>query len=307
MVNRTVLTARGAADTAQLARALPGHAVREFTDLRDVPPEAAKTAEVIVLRSGLRLGRSELGALPSLRHVIRAGSGLDGIDTGLLAERGISVHRNPGASAPAVGEWCLTALLSLARRIPLGARGIDRGEHLKAACMSSVPVSTMNVAVWGAGPVGRACADALAPHVAHTVFAARPSIGQDLAQMPAEDLPGWADAHVVAVPHTIANTALVSTDFLRDSAARKPLLIVVGRLATVDITACLRALDTGLLSGLAVDPVEASDIHHFPSGPKPVNLLVTPHIGAQRGDVRERLDAWVTETARALLTGKGPG
>ncbi|MHA7956288.1 NAD(P)-dependent oxidoreductase [Streptomyces sp. L500] len=306
MVTSTVLVARGAADTVQLARALPAHSVREFTALREVPADDAKRAEVIVLRSGVRLERAELGTLPSLRHVIRAGSGLDGIDAGLLAERGISMHRNPGASAPAVGEWCLAALLSLARRIPLGAQGIARGEHLKAACMS-VPVSAINVALWGAGPVGRACADALAPHVAHTLFAARPSIGPELVQAPAGDLPAWGDAHVVAVPHTAANTAMFGADFLRASAARKPLLIVVGRLATVDIAACLHALDAGLLSGLAVDPVEAFETRRFPSGPKPVNLLVTPHIGAQRSDVRERLDAWVTETVRTLLTEEGPG
>ncbi|MFJ1707184.1 NAD(P)-dependent oxidoreductase [Kitasatospora sp. NPDC088346] len=304
MRSPTILVAKGACNPAALVRRISSHDVYEFTDLTDVVGPARR-AELIVIRSGTHLGADQLAALPNLRHVVRAGSGLDGIETALLTERGIGLHRNPGASAHAVAEWCLTALLSLARRIPLGAQGLAAGDHLKAAC-TGAPLSSANVAIWGAGPVGRAAATLLAPFVSDIAFAARRSI-TGLPQMPAPDLPGWADAHVVALPATAENTALFNTAFLDAASGRAPLLVVAGRLATIDTGACLEALADGRLSGLAVDPVEATDAHLFRTGPKPLNLLVTPHIGAQRRDVRRVLDDWVTDTAHALLRRPAPG
>ncbi|WP_162824257.1 NAD(P)-dependent oxidoreductase [Peterkaempfera bronchialis] len=298
----TILVARGAANPNDLVRHLTTHDVYEFTCLSDVVGPARR-AELIVLRSGISLGEEQLAAMPLLRHAIRAGSGLDGIDTDLLADRGIGLHRHPEASAPAVAEWCLMALLALARRVPLGAHALGLGDHLKMACMGR-PVASMNVAIWGAGPVGRAAAAAITPLVAEVAFAARPSI-TGLRQLPAPALPGWADAHIIALPAIAENTATFGADFLRSAARRQPLLIIAGRLTTIDTTACLGALADGRLSGLAADPVEPADAHLFTTGPKPLNLLATPHIGAQRSDVREHLDIWVTETARRVLHGKG--
>jgi D-3-phosphoglycerate dehydrogenase len=239
--------------------------------------------------------------MPRLAHVVRPGSGLDGIDTAELDRRGIRLHRSPVASAGAVAQWCLAAFLALARRIALGAWGLAAGQHLKHQCVAR-PTDEMNVAVWGAGPVGRACADVLAPWVRDVAFAARPALPGGLPHRAAVTLPGWADAHVVAVPATPENHHRFGADFLRQSAGRAPLLIVVGRLATVDLPACLSALANGTLSGLGVDPVDPGDLP-LPAPPgTPVNLLATPHIGAQRTDVRARLDAWVTRTARDALS-----
>ncbi|MFJ5071760.1 NAD(P)-dependent oxidoreductase [Kitasatospora sp. NPDC088556] len=298
----TILVAKGAGDPNALVRALSRYDVYEVAGLDELGG-AARRAELIVIRSGIRLDVDRLAAMPKLRHVIRAGSGLDGIDTAVLAARGIGLYRYPEASAPAVAEWCLAALLALARRIPLGAHGLALGCHLKTACLGT-PVVSMRVAVWGAGPIGRAAAAVTERFGAEVAFAARPSITDGLRQMPAAELPGWADAHIVALPATAENIGAFGTGFLRSAAGRRPLLVVAGRLATIDASACLEALADGGLTGLAVDPIEAADAHLFKSGPTPLNLLATPHIGAQRADIRAALDAWVTQTASALLRGE---
>ncbi|MGW3183811.1 NAD(P)-dependent oxidoreductase [Kitasatospora sp. NPDC001119] len=298
----TILVAKGAGDANALVRSLSRYDVYEFTSLDDLGG-ALRRAELIVIRSGVRLDADRLAAMPKLRHVIRAGSGLDGIDTALLPARGIGLHRYPEASAPAVAEWCLAALLALARRIPLGANGLAHGDHLKTACLGT-PAVSMRVAVWGAGPIGRAAAAVTERFGTEVAFAARPSITDGLRQLPAAELPGWADAHIVALPATAENTGAFGTAFLRSSARRRPLLVVAGRLATIDTAACLQALADGGLTGLAVDPIEARDAHLFKAGPAPLNLLATPHIGAQRADVRAALDTWVTQTARAVLSGE---
>jgi D-3-phosphoglycerate dehydrogenase len=301
-----IVSVRGAADTSLLQRRLPGCAIREITALATADPELAARTDVLVLRSGHRLDTSLLSGWPTLRHVIRAGSGLDGIDVAGLAARGLTVHRNPEPAAGAVAEWTLAALLSLARQIPYGHAALLRGQHVKQHCLTP-PVSRMRAAIWGAGPVGRACAQALAPHVAEIAFANRPSLPDALPSRPGYDLPAWADAHVVALPLTDENRGRFGTEFLAAAQQRLPLLICVGRLGTLDVAACLRALADGQLGGLALDPIEEPDLPLWPdaSEPGPLNLIATPHIGAQRSDVRAHLDRWVAQVAADVLTSAG--
>lgn len=301
-----LVSVRGAADTGLLQRHLPGCTIREIAALASADPKLATRAEVLVLRSGHRLDAKRLTEWPKLRHVIRAGSGLDGIDVGHLAARGVTVHRNPEPAADAVAEWTLAALLALARRIPYGHAALLEGQHVKEQCLAP-PLSGMQVAVWGAGPVGRACAKALAPCVAEVAFASRPSLSGTSPARTSDELPGWADAHVIALPLTDENRGRFGTDFLAAAREKCPLLICVGRLGTLDVSACLRALADGGLGGLALDPVEESDLPLWPesNSPGPLNLLATPHIGAQRHDVRCLLDRWVAATAAAVLAGEG--
>ncbi|MFB7108686.1 NAD(P)-dependent oxidoreductase [Streptomyces sp. NPDC056291] len=297
-----LVSVRGAADTELLQKHLPGCMVREIDGLASADSRLAARAEVLVLRSGQLLDASRLSAWPSLRHVIRTGSGLDGIDVGALTRRGVTVHRNPDAAADAVAEWALAALLCLARRIPYGHAALMAGQHTKPQCLA-MPVSRMRLAIWGAGPVGRACATVLAPHVAEIAFAARPSLPGALPARPGDDLQAWADAHLVALPLTAENRGRFDTVFLGGVRARRPLLICVGRLGTLDVEACLRALADGQLAGLAIDPVEPADLPLWPDSnpPGPLNLLATPHIGAQRHDVRGVLDAWAAQVAAGVL------
>ncbi|MEU9623321.1 NAD(P)-dependent oxidoreductase [Streptomyces sp. NPDC048155] len=297
-----MVSVHGAANMTLLRERLPGCTVREVAGLDASDAALAGRAEVLVLRSGQQLDAARLEQWPRLRHVIRAGSGLDGIDREALTARGIDLHRNPHPAAGAVAEWALAALLSLARRIPYGHAALTAGQHRKQECLGP-PVSAMRLAIWGAGPVGRACGDLLGPYVAEVAYAAWPSLPEHLPSKPPEALPAWADAHVVALPLTRDTWHTVGPRFLSTARPRRPLLICVGRLATLDRRACLTALVRGHLGGLAIDPVEATDLPLWPDDlpPEPVNLLATPHIGAQRLDVRARLDEWVAQTAARAL------
>jgi D-3-phosphoglycerate dehydrogenase len=297
---------RGAADVTTLRRGLPRYTVHEITGLDTAAPDLTADADVLVMRSGHRLHAGHLQAWPRLRHVIRAGSGLDGIDTAALTARDIAVHRNPAPAAGAVAQWALAAFLSLARRMPYGHAALIAGQHAKDACLTVAP-SRMRIAVWGAGPVGQACAQLLAPHAAEVVYAAWPTVADTLPVRPAEQLPAWADAHLVAVPSTPRTRGMFDGRFLNAVRGRSPLLICVGRLDTLDTAACLQALAGGRLSGLAVDPVDRADLPMWldRTPPGPLNLIATPHIGAQRRDVREHLDAWVVDTAADILARRG--
>lgn len=294
-----VAVVRGAADVAALRRVLPGTPVSEIGSLAELGPAAASVG-VLVLRSGVVVGATELARLSALRHVVRAGSGTDGIDLGAMAARGITLHRNPVPAAQAVGEWVLTAFVALARRVPLGHNAAMIGRHYKTESLSRPPTE-LTVAIWGAGAVGRASFAALSPYAARLYFAGRAGPESDPSQPPVAGLLDRADAHVLALPLTAATAGWFGPAVLARAAPRTPLVICAGRVGTLDLPACLAALAGGRLGGLAVDPVEEPDLAVLGTVPGPLNLLVTPHLGAQRTDVRAALDDWVVDTLQSLL------
>ncbi|MFJ3882610.1 NAD(P)-dependent oxidoreductase [Streptomyces sp. NPDC090077] len=291
-----VLVLRGAADASAIRRALPDVLVHELPNLDSpIPTDTA----VLVLRSGIRVGERELDALPHLRHVVRAGSGIDHIDVNALRHRGITLHRNAEAGAGAVGEWVLAAALALARRIPLGHHGLLLGQHEKQACMGA-SLGTLAAGIWGAGPVGLAADWALAPYVGRTAFAAWPSNPPGLRELTPTALMEQSQVHVIALPLRPTTEQLIGEDFLARVAPQRPLLICAGRLETLDVAACLRALADGRLSGLALDPVEREHLPLLTGSTTPLNLLASPHIGAQRSDVRGALDRWAVDLLKQI-------
>ncbi|MDX2294410.1 MULTISPECIES: NAD(P)-dependent oxidoreductase [Streptomyces] len=292
----TVLVLRGAADADAIRRALPDVPVHEAPDL--YAPLPVDTT-VLVLRSGVRLGEWELDAFPRLRHVVRTGSGIDHIDVRALRRRGIMLHRNAEAGADAVGEWVLAATLALARRIPLGQHSLLLGRHEKQACMGT-PLGTLTAGIWGAGPVGLAADWALAPYLGRTAFAAWPSNPPGLRELPPAALMEQSQVHVIALPLRPTTEQLIGEDFLARVAPQRPLLICAGRLETLDVAACLQALADGRLSGLALDPVEREHLPLLTGSTTPLNLLASPHIGAQRSDVRGALDRWAVDLLKEI-------
>ncbi|MFD3413443.1 NAD(P)-dependent oxidoreductase [Streptomyces cyaneofuscatus] len=291
-----VLVLRGAADASAIRRVLPDVLVHELPDLNSPLPD---DATVVVLRSGVRLGERELDALPRLCHVVRTGSGIDHIDVNALEHRGITLHRNAEAGAGAVGEWILAAALALARRIPLGQHALLLGRHEKQACMGA-SLGTLTAGIWGAGPVGLAADWALAPYVGRTAFAAWPSNPPGLRELSQTVLMEQSRVHVIALPLRPTTEQLIGEEFLARVAPQRPLLICAGRLETLDVAACLRALADGRLSGLALDPVEREHLPLLTGSTTPLNLLASPHIGAQRSDVRGALDRWATDLLREI-------
>lgn len=294
----TVLLLKGSADHDHLQSAAPGVEIVEVGSIDSLPQTAAR-ATVIVLRSGVHLGEQQLTQMPSLRHVVRPGSGTDNIDLAALTRHGIILHRNPQASAAAVAEWALTAALCLARRIPLGHNALALGLHTKTACMGT-PLSKLNIAVWGAGPVGQAVWQLLTPFARRVTFARWPSTPPELPQQSARALIEQAAVHVVALPLRSETRQLFGEAFLAQVAKHSPLLICAGRVETLDLAACLRAVEEQRLGGLALDAVEPEHIPLLRTVSEPLNLLTTPHIGAQRRDVRSELDAWVGELLTRL-------
>jgi D-3-phosphoglycerate dehydrogenase / 2-oxoglutarate reductase len=277
------------------------------SELRDV--------EVIVARSHVRIDSSLLQAAHVLKLIVRPGSGLDNVDLGECARRGVEVRRlGAGLSARSVAEFALAAALVLLRRLGVASHGLVRGEWLKHELLGA-EIADRTVAIWGFGPVGAATAelfDAVGADV--RVYTRSGRTGRFSSELSLTELTDWAHVHVLALPLTADTHGLVSEDVLRAMSSRAPLVINVSRWAVIDFQAALRALRADAISGLAIDPVDREHVPLVRAAleDSTLNLLFTPHVGANTEESLCRMGRAILEevctylsSARDVLTPSG--
>ena len=268
-----------------------------------------KRCRVVVLRSGPSLAGPQLDLLPALTDVIRSGSGMDNIDVRQLDARGIRLHRRPEVAADAVAELALTGLAALCRQLGPGFRWLLEGIYAKHL-LTGEALTDQTLAVWGAGPVGRAVRRAAGRLGLETAFLEHPSVPAGEPTVPRGTALRTASVHVLAVPLRDTTRGLVDAAWLREAAAARPYLVNVGRHQLVRLGPVEDALRAGTLRGCYLDPVDEADVPElsgFLDRTRDCNVLVTQHQGAQRADVRAVLDSWSVAATVRILTGADPG
>ncbi|MFB7380488.1 NAD(P)-dependent oxidoreductase [Kitasatospora purpeofusca] len=283
------------ADAAEVARA---------ASVAALPPEDRRRCRVVVLRSETGLGAAELAELPALTDVVRPGSGTDNIALDVLAARGVQLHRNADVSADAVAELAVAGLTVLCRRMGLGYRWLLDGTFAKHRLMGE-SLTGRRVAVWGAGPIGRAVHRRLEALAVESGFVRHPSVPDGLPVVDPDEATATADVHVLAVPLRPDTRRMVDEVWRARVADRRPYLVNVGRYELVDHDAVATALGAHRLRGVYLDPVDAglaAEADRFLAATRDANVFATQHQGAQRSDVRGVLDAWAVQRILDVLS-----
>jgi D-3-phosphoglycerate dehydrogenase / 2-oxoglutarate reductase len=261
----------------------------------DLPTEQAQVVQRLVVRSTVQVDRELLDRLPNLTHVLRAGSGTDNITLPLLQERGIRLDRYAEASAAAVAELGASALVMLARLVPLAHWSTWRGDYRKDSLWGE-SLASLDVAIWGAGPVGRATYAELRGRCRTLSFVQHRSRLPGLVFRQPPEVLAAADAHILCLPLRANTRQLFDARMMEAVRSRRPYLVNLGRYELCDFTATLDALERGWLRGIFVDPV---DHHHAAAVTAaleqrpPMNLLTSQHLGAQRLDVHMEMVRWI--------------
>ncbi len=98
--------------------------------------------------------RAVFAATPSLRAVLRWGTGSDAIDIAAATEAGVAVMTTPGVNAEAVADMALALMLACIRRLPRLDDAVRAGEWRTGVPTRDLAGAT--VGVLGLGAVGRA-------------------------------------------------------------------------------------------------------------------------------------------------------
>lgn len=273
-------------------------------------PAAVADAEVVVLRSGVELGRVAFEAASDLRLVVRAGSGLDNIDLVSAQERGVRVVRIPGPSSRAVAELTLGLMLAMARNIVEADASMRRGEWRKHELGGNLLHGKV-VGVVGLGNIGSAVAD-LCRMVGMTVagclldpteMTVRRFAAAGVELMPLERLSEVSDFMTLHVPLNETTHHLVSEEILSRMKAGS-YLINTSRGGVVDEIALLAALEReGGLGGAALDVHESEGRGRFPLADHP-RVVLTPHIGSMAVEAQSEIGSRLVEIVDAFESGR---
>ncbi len=216
-----------------------------------------------------RFTAAAIARLPALRAISKWGVGVDGIDRGAAAARGIVVSNTPAVFDDEVADVAMAYTIMLLRRLHVIHGGVRRGEWPQPAGRSA---RGRRMGIIGLGGIGRALA-------ARARVAGMDVVGTDPA--PASRAAAEAAAATcVSLDELLSTSDVVSlhcpltreTRYLLDGgrlAAMKPGACVVntGRGALIDTPALAAALRSGHLAGAALDVLEEEP-------PAPSNPLI---------------------------------
>jgi len=263
-------------------------------DLLRVLPEY----DVIIVRSATQVRKDLIDACPNLKIIARGGVGMDNIDVEYAESKGIAVMNTPAASSQAVAELVFAHIFTLARKLQIAnrempARGASDFKKLKNQASDGIQVRGKTLGIIGFGRIGQEVA--------------RIGLGMSMNVLPVDLVINEADIDInlynsqdvrlsVSLQTSDWKTVLQQSDFLtlhvpfgggksligRDEIAMMKTgayIINTSRGGAIDEDALLEALESGKLSGAALDvfvgePTPRTELLTHPK------ISLSPHVGA---------------------------
>lgn len=260
--------------------------------------------DAILVRQG-SIDRSVIAASPRLKVIAKHGSGVDNIDLAAATELGVPVLRALAANAQSVAELAISLTVSLMKDVLALDSQVKAGGWPKTKYVGRDLAGAV-FGVVGFGEIGQRAA-ALARGLGMKVIAYDPFAADTLEIAVSRDLSEILRAadvvslHCPLMPqtHHLINAERLS--LMKQDA----FLINTARGAVVDQAALVKALQTKLIAGAALDsfeeepPPSDSVLWTLP------NLIATPHIGgASRSALRNMAVQSATHII-GVLEGRG--
>jgi lactate dehydrogenase-like 2-hydroxyacid dehydrogenase len=294
-----------------VTRALPGAALERLSAQHEVevwperlPPSAAELRARLAGVDGVisllsdPLDRTTLDAAPRLRAISNYAVGVDNVDLGAAAERGIPVGHTPDVLTDATADLAFALLLAAARQLVPAAASVSAGEWQtwEPSGFLGAAVAGATLGIVGFGRIGQAVARRAAGFDMRVLQVSRDHAGLD-ALLAESD---FVSLHCPLTPdtrHLIDERALARMK-------RTAILVNTARGQVVDQAALARALHAGEIAGAALDVTDPEPLP--PSDPllSAPNLIVLPHIGSATYAARERMAELAVDNLLAGLEGR---
>lgn len=251
-----------------------------------------------------RIDADLLAQAPDLVVISQVAVGLDNIDLGACADRGIVVGHTPDVLTETVADSAFALLASIVRRLPEGEREVRAGDwgpwelfHLAGGDLHGTTLGIV-----GMGRIGRAIARRAAGFDMEVVYAS-PSPKEIAAEhLSLRQLLERSDHVVLCIPLDDSTKHLISHEQL---ALMKPTayLVNVARGPVVDTAALVTALSEGEIAGAALDVTDPEPLP--PDHPLLAleNCLVVPHIASASLRTRRAMVSLAVDNLIAGLRG----
>lgn len=294
------------------------HALRQLPVtmdyLVDASPDEVRsqlgTCEILIMNSKIRMDRETAPLAPHLKMVIRAGVGMDHIDVEYLESQGILVRNTKGGNADAVGDQTLGMLLALRNNIHLTDRQVRTFEWKREENRGS-ELTRKTVGIIGYGNTGSAVGRRLAGFgckvLAYDKFTS--GFGHDhVEESTLEAIYEQADILTLHVPLTEETHHWISPE--RIARFRKPyMLLNLARGPVVDFDVLIAALDSGQITGAALDVFPNEKLHTLTPTQRAQyenlfareNVILSPHIGGWTHESLENINGMILEFVRGMV------
>jgi hydroxypyruvate reductase len=267
---------------------------------------AARGAEFVglVTSAGNGVSAAQIAALPALRVISSMGVGLDRIDLGAAARRGIPVGYTPDVLNDCVADLAMALLLDVARGTVAADRFVRRGDWSTPG-LASFPlgrkVSGAKLGIVGLGRIGRTIARRAGGFEMDVRYHSR-NVVDDVPwrhEASLHELARWADYLVVITAGGAGTRHLIDASVL-EALGPEGFIVNVARGSVIDEGALVRALVDRRIAGAGLDVFE-----HEPDVPTELfaldNVVLLPHIASATRETRQAMADLVVENLRQFF------
>ncbi|MDH4396134.1 MAG: NAD(P)-dependent oxidoreductase [Limnobacter sp.] len=313
----------GAAASAKLGQFKPGEVNLSIVpDLKQSPADLTasvlnamkgKTTDLLVVRGNCQVNQAFVESLSQQERpafVLRAGTGMDNIDSAYLKAQKIGVQNTASVNTQSAGEHALALMLSASRKITTANAQVKAGVWDRQALTGS-DLSGKTLGIVGVGRIGGIVGNA-AKSIGMKVIGLlpppqfrggeKPAFLSDYVEL--DQLCEQSDVITLHVQLDDETRGMIGEAQLTKMAEKGPgILINTARGGIADEQAVLNALNDGRLSAAGFD-VFVQD--PAPEGSlsdqlaKHPNMIATPHVGGQTIQASERMGQAVVDKAREM-------
>ena len=268
--------------------------------------ETINQFNIVIVRSRTKITKEMIEKADNCKIIARVGVGLDNIDQEAAKTKNIRVINAVEGAMNAVAELVLGLMLSLARQIPRGDRGIRNNEWLKKQ-LKGTELKGKYLGIVGCGNIGRRLgrlAKALNMNIiGFDVIPIDEEFSKEVGLMKTDldtllQSSDYVSIHVPLLDSTyhMINAEKLST--MKNTAR----IINTSRGGVIDEEALYNAIKDGKLGGAALDVFETEPA----TGNKLAtldNVILTPHIGAQTKEAQSLSATVIAEKVIQILRG----
>ena len=262
--------------------------------------------QALIVRSRTKVTAPLLASATSLQVVGRAGVGVDNIDLAAASTHRVTVVNAPQSTTLAVAEHTLALMLALARSLPRADAAMKTGQWIKSE-LQGAELYGKTLGLIGVGHIGSEVARRAAA-LGMGVLGYDPLLsGEDIQKRQAEpaslnQIFARSDFISLHVPLNPETRGMINGQTL-GLMKRGVRLICTARGGIIEETALLGALESGQVSGAALD-VFAQEPPGLTALVAHPSVIATPHISAQTLEAQRRAAVDIAGEVLAALRGE---
>jgi len=270
--------------------------------------ERIKDADVVIINKTV-IGKNEIDAAKNLKLIALFATGYNNVDTKYAREKGITVSNAGSYSTSAVAQQVFAYILNDASKVAKYDADVKDGEWIRSRlfCFFSRPTYELQgktLGIFGYGAIGKKVAEIANAFDMNVLVCTRtPKVDDTVKFVDFDTLLAESDYLTVHCPLTEATTEMFNADTFAKM-KKGAYFINTARGGVIVEQALCDALESGHLSGAAVDVLtkepmqESCPLLHAP------NITITPHIAWAPLQTRERLLSIVEANIEGFLNGE---